>query len=680
MPIINTSLLRYRASESGAGFAMVARLDAHFDAIAFDRSIVDSFAGRLDLRGDVLPVANTPGDDYFTANPTLAAEFECDTQLRLIPPTPITRTVAADAFGNQRYAAGGGRLFVNGILTPFVSAEINAPSGSLGVSLSIQLAKSDRAQLPDGAAFKFQIGKIINNSPVWTTILDGGKLAGVNYSLAARGDALSFSTFETESKLTTYPRNNLIVFDPAKISVEADEFPKVPTDTGEFIATTTRAVNNLTLEKLLHIAFVEFGNFSAVETDLPNYEIARCDFSISNSHHAAVKQFTGIYEPDFIARGAILSIEKTIDPLPSGFVPTTITAARYTSFAENQSFGELDLDGYTLNYTGTDGSFYADRNLPSNPIENGTFGSDDFTETTVRIKKRDWFETGNPIAVRSELKEEIRETRRGGILIGRETRTNLFDRLGRAAGYLNSVEQRLPDTANNGAPSLLKTSENSQKIFYSANPFAPRQTIQSKIETSAKALLAIDAENTALDQNGTDAPYPQDYAKVYEFGNLKKEMTSEFRTLETTVEYFRPQANGQIEVRVETFDALRGILKNPLTEFRSGDIAVRNFTKQQTKTILRDGVTQATRRGRIEPFNAGELPLFFAEPLARWLLANPRVTISLDLIGFDESLERGVFFALDGRGRENLGNYKVRGYRVRIEPAQIKTTLDAVKV
>lgn len=612
----------------------------------------------------------------------LGGEIAPSTSLVLQNPAPITRTVAAAAFQNQHYAAGGGRLFINNVLTPFVSAEINAPAGSLGKSLRIELASANAAQLPPNVVFKFEVGKIINNTEVWTTILDGGKLAGKLFSMSVNRDSLSFSTFETNSKLNKFPRTNLIVFDAAKAQVSASEIEPLPTNTNEFIGTTTLGISVLTLYKLLEIAFVEGCGFSSFQTDLPNYEIARCDFTVTNSYHDAIKQFIGMYEPDFSTSGDVLTIQKTIDPLSAGFTPNSLTASRFPDFTENSQSPSPNLDGYILQYTSGAGSFYVDRNLPNEVIPSGVFGTTGFSETTVTRKMRDWFEIGNPVAVRSELKEEIRETRGSGIIIvGRETRKNKFDLLGRGKGYTNTIESRMPDVANNGAPALLKTREESQTIFYRTNPFAPRQTIQGKIETSVKALLAIDTDNTALDKNGDDAAYAQNYEKVFEAGNLKVGMTSNFATLETTVEDFRSLASGQIEVRTTVFDALRGKLKpSAPTEVRSGDISVANFTRQKTVTIFKTGITQAIRTGELKTINVGELPFFFAEQLVNWLLENPRSTGQIEITGYDESIERGVSFTLKGRNNESLGNFFIRGYRVLIAPNSIKTTLEARRV
>ncbi len=704
MSIINSSANPYGASSSGASFGIALSLSGDLIAVASDQNIDAEFGGAVRLAGDLSAVAYdpnadadfasapllagdlaaqgyTPGDDDFFAALNLSGAWSGDTALILTDPPPITPTVSPGAFANQFFAAP--KLFINNVSVPFISAEINAPAKNIGKSLAVELAKTDLAQLPENAVFRLEIYQRVAGVMQTFSIIADGKLASRNFKMTSGRDGLNISIVSATSRLDKYPVNNLIVYDASKTQISAEEIEPLPTNTGEQITTTARGVNVLTLYKLLKIAFVEGAGFASVTTDIPNFEIARCDFPVTTTYQAAVAQFIGVYEPDFVVTGNVLSIQKTINPLPPNFTPNSIVAAVYPNFSEQAQNSLNDIDGFILQYAGAAGSAFVHRNLPviTEP-SGGVFGDADFTETTIRRKMRDWFEPDNPGEIlRSELKEEIRETRRGGILVGREVQTNNFDSLGRGKGSTKTIAARMPDVAQDGAPSLLTTREEAQTIAYKSNPFAPRQTVQSRVETSVRGLLALDGENTALDEFGVDAPYAQDYERVYEAGNLKKAMTSNFAVLETTVENFRPLKNGQVEVRVTRFDALRGKLKPAApSEVRSGDISVPNFQKQKSKTIFKVGVTQAARSRGLLPLNVGELPLRFAEPLAAWRLANPPVLAQIECAGYDDSIERGVFFALKGRTAESLGNFKIQGYRISIRANSIATTLEILKV
>lgn len=702
MPIINSSEYLYGAIWRDASFDIEIEIAADFAPVVYNPFVDAEFDARIELSGDFNAVSHSPfidasfdvaielagdfiadafypGDAAFDCEIAADFDFEADASLALSSPPPITETVSPLAFSNQFYKQRP-RLFINGVRTPFLSAEIIAPGKTLGKSVAVELARADLAQIPADAVFRLEIYRWNGATLDTFVVADGGKLTGRSFRMSNGRDGLSISIKTAADQLDKCPVNNLIVYDPAKTSVETSEIEAIPTSTGEFVGTSKSAVGVLSLKKLLEVAFVEGCGFSSVITDIPNYEITRCDFSVTGTYASAVAPFIGVYEPEFSVKDNVLTIRKTIDPLPLDFTPNALYASRYPNFTESADYSSSNIDGFLINYTARAGTSFFDRNLPEE-IEpsGGQFGDADFTETRINRKMRDWYEDG--AVVRSELKQETRETKRAGVTVGMEILINSFDALGRNKGYSRELHARMPDVSSGGVPLLLKTREEAQKITYKSNPFAPRQTIQSKIETSVRGLLAIDSDNTALDANGEDAPYLQDYEKVFEAGNLKKEMTSAFQTLENTVEYFRPTAAGQIECRTERFDALRGKPKPPISDVRSGDISVPNFTKQKTKTIFKSGVTQATRTGKpLVPLNVGELPLFFAEPLANWLLANGRITANVEITGYDESIERGVFFALKGREAEDLGNYLISGYRVLIEPEKITTTIDALKV
>lgn len=657
-------------------------LGGDFAPVVFNPFADASFDGALELGGDFAPEAYTPGDVTFDGNLTLGGDFLCDTALVLVEPEPIVRTVAAGAFTSQRYAPP--KLFINDVAVPFLSAEIGAPGKTLGKTLAVELAKADLAQLPNNATFRLEIYKRAAGGAMQThVLLDGGKLTSRNYRMASGRDGLSISLSDADSRLDKCPKDNLIVYDPNRGEVSTEEIETIRTNTNEVIATNKRAVPVLTLKKLLDIAYLEGCGFASVDTDIPNYEIARGNFSVTNSYSSSVAPFIGMYEPLFKVEGNNLVIQKTINPLPSDYEPNELLASRYPSFTETAEYPSANIDGYTLLYTGTQGITFVDRTEPAvvEPVGDAEFGDIDFVEESTTRKYRDWFEPDNPVPVRTELKQEIVETRQNGVVTGRETKTNLFDALGRSKGYTNTIEARMPDVAAGDVPSLLKTHEQSQTMSYGSNPFAPRQTVLRKVETTTKTLVAFDEENTALDQNGEDAPYGQDYEKVFEAGNLKSGMTASFRATEVETFRFRPLRDGTVEVRLSGFDFLRGKPKKPSTDIRSGDISTPNFQKQQIKTIFKTGVTQAARTGKPLPsLNTGELPLVFAEPVASWILANGRVKGNIEVTGYDESIERGISFTLRGRGGENLGRFIVEGYRISITTDSIKTTLDALRV
>jgi hypothetical protein len=183
-------------------------------------------------------------------------------------------------------------------------------------------------------------------------------------------------------------------------------------------------------------------------------------------------------------------------------------ANRYSGFNQTTTNPFANADGIILQYLTPLGSYYQDRELDPVIETSGEYGTTGYTETTTVRTLREWKDFNNPLSIlRSETKSEIRETEVDSELVGRETAEYTFDKLGRATGYTKTLEARMPDIDNSNLPSLLQTRQETQIISYKTNPFASRQTYQSRIETRVSALMAVDSENTALDVNGDDAAY-----------------------------------------------------------------------------------------------------------------------------------------------------------------------------
>lgn len=599
-------------------------------------------------------------------------------------PAPILNQISATAFSSRSYDA---QLLINDVRIPFVRAEISAPRKSLGKSVSIQLASPNRAQLPDGASVKFQIGKKVGGVLQWHTIIENAAAASKNYSMSFERDTLSFTTIEALSnRLAKCPKNNLIAYDANRLTLDASELANVPIKGGGgAITTSARAVNNLTLYDLLEIAFVEGCGFDEFITDIPNYEIARCNFTVNQSYVGALAPYLGIFEPEFIARpNNQIEIVNTRKKLPAGFVPVSLTANRYPSLSQSSDSAALSsVDGYTISYTprsGDDNLRTRTRALPDETRVAGEFPN--LITTTTRRKMLEWFDAETGAVLKSQLAEETKETRRL-FVTGRETSVFNFDRAGRSLGYTKIIEARLPDCVSDGIPSLLKTREEKQLITYDTHPFMPLRSYQRKIETSVAALLAVDDENKALDADGSDSAFKQDYEKVFKSGNLTKQMQKSFEPLELTVETFRPLPNGQVDVSVARYDFLRDKPDAPGSETRSGDVSVPESERPALLTILKNGLTQTNRPGLPVPvINVGELPLFFAEPLVESMLEDGNITVGgeIEIAGFDESIERGVLFNLHGRADEDLGNFLALAYKIIVEPRAITTRLETLKV
>lgn len=600
--------------------------------------------------------------------------------LNLVQPAPILNQLAGGAFQNQRLKV---RLLINNTETPLKSFEYSKPKGTTGASLGIELSRAGLSQIPSTAAIKFQIGKWANNNYVWTTLLDYGIVTERNYRIQFSADSLSFSSIEPLADfLSLCPYQNLTVFDGAKTQVSASDLPPLYDSDGGYSLSVSRNISPLTLYDLLRIAFVEGCGFDSFQTNIPNYPIMRCDFSVSSSYLDAVRALVGIFEPVIFAVGNTLWILDKTQVVPDSFRPVSLTADKYVSYGAALGYNR-NIDGFLLQYLSNGAGDYSVQRFYQPPnITSGNFGDADFTQTEINQTFLDWKNTANPnIVLRSELEAETRTTYDNSEnVIGRETISNSFDGTGKRILSQKTIEANVPDLSNSGDLALQTVRRESVEFSYKTDFYNPRRVNQDKIITRISALISIDSDNKYL---GKD--FKQDFTKANETGNLTTSMTTDFVPVRTIIESFETLGNGQVQVSRQEIDHLRNVPIDPLSEVRNGDVSISALgSRPQILRVWRTGVNKNSAKGKaFVPFAVGELPLVFALPLAKRRLAlavQPKQTAQIQIVGFDESCERGVIFSAKDRAGANLGNYLIEGFRVSGNAKKIATEIEAVEI
>jgi hypothetical protein len=205
--------------------------------------------------------------------------------------------------------------------------------------------------------------------------------------------------------------------------------------------------------------------------------------------------------------------------------------------------------------------------------------------------------------------------------------------------------------------------------------------LQDRQVTQTRGLIATDAENPYF-----GADFKQDFLEAHKAGNLNVDMTSSFGAIKTVTESLLTLGGGQVQIKVNTVDHVRGTTVNSISEIKTGDVGLNASVPKQRKLVVwREGVDLTAKRGaRLAAFNAGDLPFRFALPLVERKLARETDqpdNASIEILGFDESCERGVFFAVEGRGGADLGIYLTEGLNVSgAYGAPITTTIDAGQI
>jgi hypothetical protein len=602
----------------------------------------------------------------------LSGELSGRVALALVIPEPILNETAENAFSSLSYAA---RLLGDNIEIPITSALIEASKGEIGKKVSCQIAKKQLSLITLDKTYTFQIG--IRSSPLsapeWQTILEDAPLDSRSLSRAwanrSPSDSLSFGAISPfADKLNRYPLVNTILYDPNKTEVSADEIEPLLDNNGDAIQTQAIAVSGLNLYHILERVRAACG-FSALETNIPNYEIARADFLITQNYRASVAPFIGVFNPLYFTVSNVLWILDKTAAIPDEFEPRAIVADNVENLTVSIPSGAR-LDGFEVTYIDSNSAanFYVTR-VEQTTEESGTFGDEQFTRTEIVRNFRDWKNTENAdVVLRSELISETHSTYDNQLtLIGRTQETHVYDAQGKQKSSQRTVEAQVPNLVDEGTAALLTVRTETQTISYKPDPRNTLRFVQNKIVTQIRGLIAIDSENKYFDED-----FKQDFVEANKAGNLTAEMTSEFGPIKTVTETLTSLGNGQYQVRVTTVDHVRNTTTNSLSEPRTGDATLSAVGGRSRKMIVwREGVTQENREGYpIEPVSAGEVPTAFFISLFQRLLerrAEGKQEGSVSVIGFDESLERGVFFTLEDRDESILGRFITEGYRVRLE-------------
>jgi hypothetical protein len=580
----------------------------------------------------------------------------------IVEPEPILSEIAADAFLNQRLRA---RFYVHNTEIPIKSFEFSKPRGTVGSSLNVTLAKADLAQIPADAIFRFQIGKFVSGSWQYFTLLENGILDSRGYNLAFLNDTLSFSTVAPlADKLELSPRKNIICYDSNSIQISLDNTQPIFDVLGNQIVTELRSFNQLTLYSLLEIAFVEGCGFDSFETNLPNFLVSRADFSFTSSYLEAVSSLIGVFEPVLFAVGNVLWILDKTQAIPEGFEPNSLTASKMITFGANKPVFAV-IDGYLVSYTDSEFSAnYSENRLVQFTNETGNFGDANYTQTEVTQTFKDWKHTSNPnIVVKSDLISERHETFAASELVGRTFEIHFYDGQGKRVESLKTIEARVP-TLPTGAPALTLVREEITEFFYKNDRENPNRFVLDKSILRVSGMIAVDSENPYF-----DADFRQDFIEANKAGNLTTEMTSEMGNIKTVIETLETLGNGQVQTKIQTIDHLRNSVTNSFSDVKSGDNSINSISKPRQMVVWRSGINLNESKGaRIQSFAVGELPLYFAVPLAERRLArqlNKPNEASIEVSGFDENLERGVYFAVTGRNGAALGNFLTEGFLIR---------------
>lgn len=590
----------------------------------------------------------------------------------------------ASPFKNQT-----ARLEINGEEIGIKSFLVNAQPGAVGYNIEVDLARPEISLYSQIDDLKFSLGE--RNTPggaiSWTELINTENIESRSYQTSFRGRSLSFSmTSGLADKLKIAPRKIIIAYDPDAGIIDVTNFENIPDETGRVLPVEARSLGAMSLYDVLEIAFVEGCGFSDIETNIPNYQTARADFSPTSTFLDSVRGFLGVFDPVILERDGKIIILDTTQVLPAGFEPLELVSSDFTAYRE-EARGAGEVDGFIVNYiqkaTGAD--YHADRMVYLPEETSGDFGDDNYTRTEKSLRYRDFFSTLQPgVVLDTKLVESIVSTHSTFDLLARETENYTLDVQGKRVSSTKKIESLVPDLNNSGEPVFLTTLDEKSEHLYQSDPKNPGRFIPARTVTRIDGLIAVDSENKYFEKD-----FKQNFIDAHRAGNLTEEMSTVYGHIKTVTETSEILGNGQVQTKISTIDHLAGTLTNSISDVKTGDISLSARAGRNARlTVWRDGANvDAVNGAKLDQFSLGELPLIFGLPLAKRQLAarlKGRRAVSLEMTGFDSTIRPGQVFKVIDRGASR-GNVLVLGYSITgqdlgSESQKITTRLSGVEV
>jgi hypothetical protein len=571
------------------------------------------------------------------------------------------------------------RLTVDGTELKIISWTYREEKQALAGRLDVQLANVDqRSLITKDAEITFDLGTVAADASVtYETLVDTGKLERTDYNLSREGIGRrdTFTLTAKPAMLVKFEKtalNGYVLYDPRKHEIDEASWPVIRDTNGNGYAANFIQVYGLTLHQILTFAAETICGFDAMETNIPNFHVGMVEFRPGELVMNSIGGLIGMFEPDFseITEGILstLYIRDGTAGLPPGIPsPRSIGVSEARQLGVSADHGKVDaiLLTYLADVREYDTS--TDR-TEEQTQESGT--GDEFTRTITTDTYVDYFRNSNPgIPVRTlHLSKDIdvyHNIKTYDVILHAyvltlaltETSSEGFhyDAMGRLSGRRKTASKRLPDADNNFTMGLIPALDESESIEYLTHPFRPMRTYVNRRVINTSGLIFVDGDNPQLDE-----PYGQDANKVYRSGNATNTQIAVWGALSTYIEKGEPLRNGKVRYHIIEIDQAAGVVADNREEERDGELGTSSKIQEPRQAYVLQDDERVRTTDKIIGLHSGEAPIGIAIPLARRVLIKANQfpnELAMELIGIDNSLQKGTPIKAIGRDGEDLGDY-----------------------
>jgi hypothetical protein len=535
---------------------------------------------------------------------------------------------------------------------------------AIGIDCGFTLADiADRSLISADSSLTFQIGIVRAGVTTWYTIASLQKLSQQSFQIA--GDTFSFRSISGVSdKLNTSPVVPFLMYDPDKVPFDASAIDKLYDTEGREYDVEAIPISGLTLYDILEEIFVNRCGFTDYWTDIEDCPVNQLSVDISETFRDAlapiIEPFSapGTDGPLYAEKDGVLRIFDTSQFIPAGFPqPRDLTIfgcselsidAEYSDVvAAKMVFSVPDVWDYTTNRI----------TVLNVPIGNDPLSGEILFKLTVEnfIQGRLYAVPGAILDEKLQFSWEYVRTTLEEIDVSQEVLTNIFDKYSRPSISIIERWSRLPD--GSGPNAFLGTDPDEREVQYFGYAQHPRKIgrqFQQSITRQVMGRISVDAGNPYL-----DAPFRQSLKLAHWVGNANEGITVEQGDLRTYQEFVRPERNGQVMRRIIDFDHVRNLPIVSRTDAQVADVSLNGDNTKSFDMIVTE-TGNAYTGGRLISIAVGPVPLEIAIPLVRRKLKKMRTLgqqASLNIIGFDPTIEIGVAFAASDKLEEVEGNF-----------------------
>lgn len=652
----------------------------------------------LDWVNPIIPIIQT-----FLAVFNLGIDMEAETTFSESETNELLLTVSIFPTLNvsANYQEYKTRFKIDGVEIPISAYSVKAAPNKIGLDVSVTLSRiSDKSLVVPTSIYSLEIGVVINESITWFLIASGILTAdtfNIGWDKNSPTDSVELShSSGLANRVNVSPLNTTVIYDPTDVTLTTEDFQPIYDIGGTPYPVILIPVSGLTLYTILSITFGACGlSFS---TNIPDFRVKRIDIEIGQSYFQTVGQLFGVFEPIIVERDEVVYILDSSMLSVAGFgSPNTITPLTYKSLVINRNIN--DINGYIVKYNESKNawdSYDDNEDTVTNEVVDIDENKSTIMETTTFT--RNYKRMSIPgVIVRSEIRKIITDifiidpvayNTTDPVLINETVEQFTYDSTGKILRRIKRESTRVPiwypSTNPVSAPGdgywqydFIDVRYEQDNSVYKANQFKHGTEYRETFSQIARALVYIDPDKIfeTKDEVGVleidpdkEVPidYKQEYVAAYRAGNLSEDGETEYSAVMSKFEKVTPLNKDFSRVETKETDFLTKIIIINVAEEQVGEIATSSQLSVKKQFIVYGyGMTRDSRR--LETLNIGEIPLVYGVALAQRKIEHNNSKekhLSMEIIGFDPTIDRASVISVIGRDSENLGNYLLIGYSI----------------